>query len=143
MVSDDDDPHAYKARLRAALGLHVDDKVPPELASEVAKVGKISYQAAMKVLAWEGKSKAFSACVNSLVAAHLRIDPDWLATGQGHMRSEKVWPFPAVQPADFFDLPESLRQEVEDRLEGAVHRMQRLSPPEPKSPNGRTGTHDH
>lgn len=67
----------YSERLASAL------KARNTTVSELAAGMGVSYQAVKRVL--DGLSKAFSASNNTKAAAFLRINPDWLATGQGSM----------------------------------------------------------
>lgn len=69
----------YAERLNVAL------KARNTSISQLAAGMGVSYQAVKRVL--DGLSKAFSAANNTKAAAFLRINPDWLATGEGEMES--------------------------------------------------------
>lgn len=70
----------YSDRLRAAM------EARSTSVSQLAAGMGVSYQAVKRVL--DGLSKAFSAANNARAASHLLVNPDWLATGEGPMRSE-------------------------------------------------------
>ena len=60
---------------------------------------------------------------NSAAAAYLKVDPEWLATGKGEMRSAVVWPFgTAITPAEFFSLEVQEVQPAIDPLRCALER---------------------
>lgn len=67
----------YNERLTAAL------QARNVTISQLASGMGVSYQAVKRVI--DGLSKAFSAANNAKAAAYLKINPDWLATGQGNM----------------------------------------------------------
>lgn len=81
----------YGERLAAAL------KVSNITVSELATGMGVSYQAVKRVI--DGMSKAFSAANNAKAAAFLKINPDWLATGQGSMRAVTPLPGPTLEQA--------------------------------------------
>lgn len=68
----------YSERLKAAMDARAVS------VSQLASGMGVSYQAVKRVL--DGLSKAFSAANNARAAAHLQVNPDWLATGEGLMR---------------------------------------------------------
>lgn len=57
---------------------------------DLAKALGVSYQAIKKVLL--GTTKMLKADHNLLAAKYLRVDSEWLATGEGSARGERVWP---------------------------------------------------
>jgi len=59
----------------------------------MAKALDVSYQAIKKVLL--GTSKMLRADNNVRAAQFLRVDSEWLATGQGSPAGGKSWPFTA------------------------------------------------
>lgn len=129
----------YKARIREAMGIAENEEPTSEHGHALAKHASVTYQAAMKLLSWEGKTKSLSARNNSLAARSMKIDPDWLATGTGKMRSDRVWPFgSAIAPEDFFVLtPEEVAPAI-DVLTGAINRKKLGG----IGPSQKTGTHE-
>lgn len=116
MVDDD-----YARRLSLAMG---GDGTRPDTESikALAKAIGITYQAVAKL--WSDTSKMLSAKNNSLAAAFLHVDSDWLAVGHGEMRSNKVWPFgPAIRPEEFFSLGQDNIQAAIDVIEAAIKRQ--------------------
>lgn len=99
---------AYKDRLAQAM-----EKAGSVSPSALATAIGISYQAVKKVL--EGTSAAFSAPNNTLAARFLRVNSDWLATGdgpidpppanQGLFVSEPWTEYQPVRPARFNFVP--------------------------------------
>lgn len=86
-----------------------------------------------------GVTNALTAENSARAARFLRVDGYWLATGEGDPRPNAAWPFLAFGPTEYYELDAKLREEIEDRLAGAVMRMQR------KAPGGsttKTGTND-
>ena len=84
---------------------------------------KVSYQAVKKVL--DGKSTSLNAANSAQAGRILRVDHHWLATGEGDPRPQENWPFEAFSPGDYYNLDIALREEIEDRLLGAIHRAKR------------------
>lgn len=88
-------PDDYASRLSIAMG---GNGGRPETGAmrELADAIGISFQAVAKL--WADTSKAFTAINNSRAAAYLKVSSDWLATGEGEMRSQikQEWPFPRV-----------------------------------------------
>lgn len=80
----------------------------------------ISEQAVGMVI--RGVSGAFNVENSAKAARFLRVDHHWLATGEGEPRPKSGWPFLSFGPAEYFSLDDDLRQEIEDRLLGAVVR---------------------
>lgn len=80
----------------------------------------ISEQAVGMVV--RGDSGAFNVENSARAARFLRVDHHWLATGEGEPRPKSGWPFLSFGPAEYFSLDDDLRQEIEDRLLGAVVR---------------------
>lgn len=85
----------------------------------------ISEQAVVMVI--RGETNAFTAENAAKAARALRVDVYWLATGEGDPRPNSGWPFLSFGPAEFFRLDPALRQEVEDRLLGAIVRTAKPS----------------
>jgi transcriptional regulator with XRE-family HTH domain len=104
----------------------------------VADALGISYQAIKKVIA--GTSKMLKADNNSAAAKLFKVDPDWLATGEGSATGCKVWPL-----SD--DLLQALRsadaalQRRADNAARAVLGMEPLTAPG-ATQRKRTGTLD-
>lgn len=66
-----------------------------ELAAELG----LSVQAVGQVITGgRSGSQRFNSENSAKAARFLRIDPHWLATGEGSMQSEKTWPFALLQP---------------------------------------------
>jgi phage repressor protein C with HTH and peptisase S24 domain len=62
---------------------------------------------------------------NSKAAKFLRVDPDWLATGEGLMRTERIWPFGSeIAPQQYFALPQEATRPAIDVLLAAVRRSE-------------------
>jgi transcriptional regulator with XRE-family HTH domain len=114
----------YVERLAIAMGANAGERPEPAAIQALADHLHVSYTAVAKY--WADKSKTLTAENNSKAAKFLQVDPDWLATGVGEMRSNRVWPFGTeVTPEQFFALPaESLRPAV-DVLRAAIAREQR------------------
>lgn len=113
----------YAERLALAMG--GDPQPSSEAVHALADRLDLTYQAVKKVLKGDvpGGSKAFTAENNSFAAAALSVDPDWLATGRGEMRSQRVWPFgSAITPAEFFSLDLADVQPAIDVLRAAIAR---------------------
>lgn len=77
---------------RLALAMNEQRMHPQTLANHL----DLSLQAVRKVLG--GHSAAFSVPNHFKAAEILRVDAYWLATGEGKMVSEKVWPFVLTTP---------------------------------------------
>lgn len=117
----------YQANLsfRMTYGKRLDQAISMAKSSRKAlAIGiGVSEQAIGQVI--RGDTVAFSA-ENSAKAAHfLRVDHFWLATGDGEARPLENWPFEAFSPSDYYNLDIALREEIEDRLLGAIHRAKR------------------
>lgn len=96
---------------------------------------EISEQAVGMVV--RGDSGAFNVENSAKAARFLRIDHHWLATGEGEARPKSGWPFLSFGPAEYFELDDVLRQEVEDRLLGAIvrtHATKERRQKRPKAP---------
>lgn len=63
-------------------------------AAKLADELDTSYQGVKKVL--DGKSGAFSAINHARAARFLEVNSDWLALGEGPMRTAADWPFDRV-----------------------------------------------
>lgn len=79
-------PTTYSQRLAIAMGFP-DAEPTSEAKKAVAAAIGVSYQAIAKV--FRDSSKSMSAENNSRTARHLRVDPDWLATGEGEMQPDQ------------------------------------------------------
>jgi hypothetical protein len=115
----------YWERLRAAMGItaRMPDDEQRRRVKALADGLCISYQAVMKYSS--GTSKAFTAANNARAARVLQVDPDWLALGDGEMRTGRVWPFGLeVSPADWHRCPEDTKRAAIDLVRAAVDRMQ-------------------
>jgi transcriptional regulator with XRE-family HTH domain len=90
----------YGKRLQQALERAKKDRAA--LAAEL----QVSVQAVGQVITG-GRSgtQTFTAENNSKAARFLRIDPHWLATGDGPMVSSTVWPFALITPDQLLTLP--------------------------------------
>lgn len=83
----------YTERLHQAMRLA---GLNPEESSGVHVLSKAlgcTYQAAKKAL--DGATKMLTADNNVAASYFLKVDSEWLATGQGVPRSERVWPLTA------------------------------------------------
>lgn len=108
----------YKDRLAAAMA---DSKVTVhQLADELG----ITYNGVKKALRGGDKGDSeMGAWNNSKAARFMRVDPDWLATGDGAMHSERVWPFgDQITPQQFATLDDKDIQPAIDVLLGALRR---------------------
>lgn len=61
------------------------------------------------------------------IADTLGINLKWLANGQGDIHTRPDWPFASFTPAQYSTLDKALRDEVEDRLLGAILRQERAN----------------
>lgn len=80
----------YTDRLNAAMRLHGLDPDKPDGVRALAQGLGFSYQAAKKAI--DGGTKMLAADNNVAAARLLRVDSEWLATGDGEPRGAKVWP---------------------------------------------------
>lgn len=104
----------YSVRLKEAMG----DMHPQKLADELG----VSLQAVRKVL--QGKSAAFDVPNHFRACRFLQIDPTWLATGEGSMRSGLTWPLGTrVTPAQFYRLDSTTVTNALDMLAAAAARL--------------------
>jgi transcriptional regulator with XRE-family HTH domain len=116
----------YTQRLAAALDVPEDKKLwnteAREKALALASELGVSRQAVEKF--FRDESGSMSAENNSRAARFLRVDPDWLATGEGDMRSARAWPFgSALTPAEFFLLEaEDVRPAIDVLLAAVARR---------------------
>lgn len=81
---------------------------------QVAAALGISYQAVKKVLA--GTTSALTALNNSVAATYMKVDADWLATGLGTARSERVWPFKSLTVEQWHSVSQEVRDAAERML---------------------------
>lgn len=95
----------YKDRLAAAL------KAAQVSDNQLAKHLDVSIQAVRKVAA--GTTSAFTAENNAKAAKFLRISPDWLATGDGEMIPDRVWPFVVLTPKEVASLTKANLETIE------------------------------
>lgn len=107
----------YGTRLAEALGLA--DKDRQQLADAIG----VSVQAIGQVIA--GKTKALTAENSERAARFLRVDPFWLATGEGaptklDSAGAIDWPFLRVTAQQWEDLPVAERSRIEGFVEAVV-----------------------
>lgn len=107
-------PMTYGQRLDQAI------KLAKSTRKAVGVALEISEQAVGMVV--RGDTGAFTAENSAKAARFLRVDHHWLATGEGEARPKSGWPFLSFGPTEYFALDDALRQEVEDRLLGAIVR---------------------
>ncbi|WP_286368264.1 hypothetical protein [Variovorax saccharolyticus] len=96
----------------------------------------VSYQGIKKALKGGDRGdSAMTAFNNAKAAKFLKVDPDWLATGEGQPRSTQVWPFgDTLTPEQFFALDAAAVQAALDVLVSAAKRqaiMTKLGAPAP------------
>jgi transcriptional regulator with XRE-family HTH domain len=65
------------------------------------------------------------------IAEALGVNLKWLAYGEGDMHVRSDWPYASFSPKQYNLLDKALRDEVEDRLLGAIMRQEKT-----------TGTHN-
>ena len=80
----------YTDRLNHAMRLAGLDPKKPEHVRVLASAIDATYQAAKKAL--EGATNKLAADNNVKASRMLRVDSEWLATGEGEPRGPKVWP---------------------------------------------------
>lgn len=99
---------SYGKRLQQAL-----ERAKKDRAALAAELG-VSVQAVGQVITG-GRSgtQTFTAENNSKAARFLRIDPNWLATGDGPMVSSGLWPFALLTPEQLQELPPQHLETVE------------------------------
>lgn len=112
---------AYGKRFREALG-DLDQEAKRAKFNALAAAMGVSYT---YVSAIYTKGALLSARFNSIVARELGVDPDWLATGVGEMRSERTWPFAGITPAEWFAMQQSQRAFAESMLRPVVPLIKR------------------
>lgn len=79
-----------------------------------------------------GETGALTAENSARAAALCRVDHYWLATGEGHPRPDRAWPFDLFGPDDYELIPFEYRKRIENELAGEVQRAKRMG-------NGTTG----
>lgn len=141
-----DEDKSYAQRLAEAMGFDRPEDVTPAKVSELADKVGISYTAVFKHL--HGTSKSMSALNNSVAAAFLKVDSDWLAVGRARSGLSR-W---ALKLAGELDhrYPEPERESMMDRCIGVMQfdRLERDGglpdpvptpppPPAPKTPRAR------
>ena len=105
----------YKDRLALAMSLA---KVSEH---QLAGALSLTYQGIKKAMAGGDKgTSAMSALNNARAAAFLQVDPNWLATGLGEPRSERIWPFAQLTAEQWFSIPLSLREAAERMLLSSI-----------------------
>lgn len=107
-----------KDRLTAAMRASGIDPANNDQVRKLAAQLKITYQGLRKLIA--GESKTLMAKTNSKAAKEMGVDPDWLATGEGEMHSERVWPFTDLSPSDWNRILPAVREASEKGLLSAV-----------------------
>lgn len=65
-------------------------------------------------------TSSMSAYNNSKTAAYLKVDPDWLATGEGEALTVRVWPFQKLTPEQWSTVPQPVRSASEAGLLSAI-----------------------
>lgn len=58
------------------------------------------------------------------IAEVLGVNLKWLASGEGDIHTRSDWPFASFSPKQYMQLDQALRDEVEDRLLGAIMRQE-------------------
>lgn len=107
-----------KDRLAAAMrSIKVDPKSNDQVRKLAAKIG-ITYQGLRKLI--DGHSAEMKAGTNAKAAKVMGVDSDWLATGEGEMHSERVWPFTDLSPSDWNRVAPNVRAAAEKGLLSAV-----------------------
>ena len=79
-----------------------------------------------------GETGAFTAENSARAAALCRVDHYWLATGDGHPRPDRAWPFDLFGPDEYALVPAEYRKRLENELAGEIQRAKRMG-------NGTTG----
>lgn len=133
----------YSQRLAAAIGVDEDmgrwGDADRDRVKRFASALGITRQAVEKY--FRDGSKALSSPNNSRAARYLRVDPDWLATGEGVMRGARAWPFgDELSPEDFFALSDEEVRPAVDVLRAAAarrHQARALTPSEKRAANAR------
>jgi hypothetical protein len=111
----------YADRLAIAMGAQAGERPPTAAIQALADHLRVSYTAVAKY--WTDKSGAMTAENNSKAARFLNVDPDWLATGEGLMRTERIWPFGSeIAPDEYFALPLGATRPAIDVLLAALRR---------------------
>jgi len=112
----------YRDRLSAAM------QAANVSASKLAEGLNTSYQAVKKVI--DGKSSAFNAANNALAARLLGVSSDWLALGEGDMKSGVVaapqpspWPFSTIPEDQVRKLPPSQLNALQGAMALAIAQM--------------------
>lgn len=130
-------PTTYAQRLAEALGVSPSmagwDGSDREKVKRLAAALGISRQAVEKY--FRDSSNAMSAPNNSKAARYLRVDPDWLATGDGKKHA-RAWVFGNdLSPEDFFGLTAEEIRPALDVLQAAILRRKAA----PRKLNGTNG----
>lgn len=102
-------PMDYTERLHAAMRLAGMDPLAPASITALAVALGVSYQAVKKLV--DGTSKKMDVAHNVKASRFLRVDSEWMATGEGDPRGMRSWPLSeellvACRAAD----PKSLRR---------------------------------
>lgn len=115
------DPSDFAQRLALALGGAADVRPATAAMKALAKALGTSYQSIAKLYGGQSKTLTAENCVRA--ARHLGVDVEWLATGEGSMRSTRVWPFgDQISPESFALLTADEVQPAIDVLLGALAR---------------------
>lgn len=129
----------YRDRLIAAM------KAANVSASKLAEGLNASYQAVKKVI--DGKSSAFNAPNNALAARLLGVSSDWLALGEGDMKSGAItaptpsrWPFASIPEEQILELPDARLRQLEGAIALAIAQLNMgvqvtLAAPRPMTPS--------
>lgn len=109
----------YGKRLKEALALAGVSR--QKLADDMG----LSVQAVGMVIT--GKTVAMTAENNSRAAQLLAVSADWLATGDGPMVNQGVWPFVHISPDQYLKLNTEQRTNIENYARGLLN-LPALSP---------------
>lgn len=118
-----------------SFGARLDEAIKLADASRLSVGDAIGISESAVGMVIRGVTKALTAENSARAARFLRVDYHWLATGEGEARPKgDGWPFLGFGPGDYYALDQSLRDEIEDRLTGAVIRMKRSTSGEAPHP---------
>lgn len=111
---------SYGDRLQEAMKKAKADRkaLAAELGMSVQAVGQV-------ITGGRSGEQPFNSENSSKAARFLRVDPHWLATGEGKMTSEYVWPFVVLKPDQLMTLDAEDLDTVEEFALGLLRRRQR------------------
>lgn len=104
-----------------------DYRILREVSKRISKAAKFDYRAARKMFHPYFKTTAFTGANNVAVARAARVNPDWLATGEGEMQEVETWPFPYVKRDRFDKLATYARFVVQKAMNDALEEIERGS----------------